>query len=63
VRGADSALFYPGAVVSAGVVLVFASMGMGILGLVKRGYELLVVLSMCFLLLLGFVLMAKGLLG
>ena len=40
-----------------------ASMAMGVLGLVKRGYELLVVMSMGALLMLGFVLMVKGLLG
>ena len=42
---------------------MFASLGMGILGLVKRGYELLVVISMGVLLTLGFALMVKGLLG
>ena len=62
-RVADAELSYPGAVLSAGVLCVVASMAMGVLGLVKRGYELLVVMSMGFLLLLGFVLMVKGLLG
>jgi hypothetical protein len=38
-------------------------MAMGVLGLVKRGYELLVVISMGALLTLGFGLMVKGLLG
>jgi hypothetical protein len=46
-----------------GVLFVFAAMAMGILGLVKRGYELLVVIAMVFLLLVGFALMVKGLLG
>lgn len=38
-------------------------MAMGVLGLVKRGYELLVVIAMLVLLALGFALMVKGLLG
>ena len=62
-RVADAELSYAGAVVSAGVLCVCASMAMGVLGLVKRGYELLVVMSMGALLMLGFVLMMKGLLG
>ena len=42
---------------------MFASLAMGVVGLVKRGYELLVVIAMFFLLALGFGLMVKGLLG
>jgi hypothetical protein len=46
-----------------GVLLIFASMGMGILGLIKRGYELLVVMSMALLLFLGFSFVVKGIIG
>jgi len=49
--------------ISLGFFFVFASLAMGALGLVKRGYELLVVMAMGFLLVLGFVLIVKGLLG
>ena len=62
-RVADARVSYAGSVLSAGVFCVFASMAMGVVGLVKRGYELLVVIAMGFLLLLGFALMVKGLLG
>ncbi len=48
---------------SLGVVLVAASMGTGFLGLVKRGYELLVVIVMGLLLMLGFGFMVKGIVG
>ncbi len=46
--------------ITLGVLLLVSSMGMGILGLVKRGYELLVVIAMSVLLLLGFALILKG---
>jgi hypothetical protein len=50
-------------VIELGVLLVFASMAMGVLGLVKRGYELLVVIAMGALLMLGFGLMVGGLIA
>lgn len=43
-----------------GVLLLLGSMGMGILGLVKRGYELLVVIAMGVLFVLGFACILKG---
>ena len=49
--------------ITLGVLFVVASMAMGLLGLVKRGYELLVVIAMGTLLLVGFALIVKGLLG
>jgi hypothetical protein len=54
---------YARRVAAVGVLLIIGSLGLGILGLVKRGYELLVVIAMGGLLLLGFVLLVKGLIG
>jgi hypothetical protein len=50
-------------VLALGVMLLIGSMGMGILGLVKRGYELLVVIAMAVLLVAGFGLIVGGLLA
>ena len=47
--------------IALGTLLLLASMGLGILGLVKRGYELLVVIAMFVLLLAGFALIVSGL--
>ena len=46
-----------------GAFLLVGSLAMGILGLVKRGYELLVVIAMGFMLIAGFACIALGLLG
>jgi hypothetical protein len=50
-------------VLAIGVLLLLASMGMGVLGLVKRGYELLVVIAMGVLLLFGFGFIITGLIA
>ena len=46
-----------------GAVLLVAAMAVGVLGLVRRGYELIVTMTMLLLLLLGFAALAKGLIG
>ena len=46
-----------------GLLLIVASLAMGVLGLVRRGYELLVVIAMGTLLVGGLVAIVKGLLG
>jgi hypothetical protein len=46
-----------------GALLLVSALGLGLLGMVKRGYELLIVMTMGLLVLLGVALMAKGLLG
>lgn len=46
--------------ITLGALLLLGAMGMGILGLVKRGYELLIVIAMGVLLLLGFACILKG---
>lgn len=49
--------------IAVGVVLILGSFALGILGLVKRGYELLVVMAMGVLLLLGALAIVKGVIG
>jgi hypothetical protein len=50
-------------VLAIGAVLLVAAMALGVFGLVRRGYELIVTMTMLVLLLLGFVALAKGLIG
>jgi hypothetical protein len=46
-----------------GAILLLSAVALGILGLVKRGYELLVVMAMMVLFFIGIVLLVKGILG
>lgn len=53
---------YRARVVFVGAILLIGAMGLGVLGLVKRGYELIVAMTMLTMLFLGFVALAYGLL-
>jgi hypothetical protein len=50
-------------VIELGVVLLVAAMALGVLGLVRRGYECLTVLAMAALGILGVAALVKGLLS
>ena len=49
--------------ITLGALLLLCAAGLGVVGLVRRGYECLTVLAMAALFILGFAALAKGLLG